>query len=244
MTKLIHKFTGFDRILFLLENFGKESPVGFIKAGAKEFQVSAKIKNHLNQNVMRSTIFVSNHHTGALDFLATYPEICRYAPDLKIVVNKGLLRLLPMKPVFIAVHPVSTQAKNDLAKKEIIDHLESGGNLLIYPAGKVARKFGDTIEDFPWRNGLADIIKETSANVVPIYVDAENSRFFYLIRRFFPKLSLLFLLRELKNSAGKSATVYIGKPIEKKELANFDNRKMVQEIRNQVYGLFKDVSYE
>ena len=82
-----------------------------------------------------------------------------------------------MENISIPVYPVSEKKANTTARKEIESHLISGGNILIFPAGRVAQKLNNEVTDMPWRNGIAQITKKCAKEVIPVFIDAENSNF-------------------------------------------------------------------
>lgn len=236
MNKLIMKWTGFSRVQDLLTSMPDQDGVTFVERAATEFQVSAR-HSGLPQRPVHSTIFLCTHHTGALDFLASYPALSRIAPNLKVIVNNQLLTVPPLAQISIGVFPLSQNKSNEAAKDQMAAHLALGGNILLYPAGKVGFLENGQVTDAPWRPGIASLITETGINVIPVYVDATNSKFFYLVRRFFPKLSMLFLLRSLKGNKNNSAHVYIGQPINKEQFNGLDSADIIFAIRKAAYAL-------
>ena len=157
------------------------------------------------------------------------------------MVNQGLLALKPLIPIFIGVHPISSKKSNSEALEKVKDHLRQGGNILIYPAGKVSKlqkiESHWVLRDFPWRAGIAKAIVSDAQKVYPVFVKASNSRFFYILRALSEKVSLVFLLRELSNSVGRSFKVFYGSEIESKEFSKMTPEATVQEIRSLVYDL-------
>lgn len=237
MRKLIKWWAGFHRVEKILTGKTRLSALEFVLEGNKEYNVRYSINNLSDATSFESTVFISNHHTGALDFLSVYPYLSTIAPDLKVVLNKKLLALTPLQEISFPVNPISSGIRNDEMKGVIKKHLEKGGNILIYPAGKVASRINGEITDAPWRIGIAELIKDSNVKVVPVFVKARNSDFFYTLRNFFPRVSLLLLLKELEKSS--VAEVIIGKPIffhDKKSMGTSD---LLNQMRNEVYSLHK-----
>lgn len=237
MRKLVKWWSGFHRVEKILKSKPELSALEFILAGNKEYNVQYTINNLSEQKVFHSTIFFCNHPTGALDFLSVYPYLSTVAPDLKVVLNKKLLQLAPLREISFPVNPVSSGVRNDETKSELAKHLERKGNVLIYPAGKVGSNINGDITDAPWRLGLAEILKSSEVNVVPIFVKARNSDFFYFIRKFFPKISLLLLLKELEKSSHAEVTIGTSLNIQNKK--SMGATELLNHIRSEVYALHK-----
>ncbi len=242
MRQLFHRWTGFDQVQKLVDSVPNQDGPTFLFRSIELFKVNSVVHCEIKGPV-RSTLFVSNHHTGVLDLLAVYPTLKQLAPNLKIVVNQQILKLKPLQPILIGVHPVSSQLRNDQALKEMKMHLAAGGNLLIYPAGKVARKIDGVISDFPWRYGIAELMKANLNAIVPIYVEAQNSSFFYQLRNIFPKLSLLLLLRCLKTNRQQVQAV-IGPQLIADHLQTLSREELTLKVREKVYELKKSLQGE
>lgn len=236
MQRLLFKWTGYDRVQRLIESEPNQDGLTFISRATKEFGVHYRIHGKIEKEV-RSTVFVCTHHTGAIDFLVVYPIVKKISPHLKVIANQQLIKLKPLREDLLLVHPLSANKSNAEAKKQIANHLKHGGNILVYPAGKVGRKINGVVEDFEWRTGLFPLLQNESQQVIPIFVHAQNSDFFYFIRRFFPKLSLLFILRSLAQRDGKEIQVHLGPAIKSKDLQGFSSKEGMDIIRNKTYEL-------
>lgn len=236
MQQLLFRWTGYNRVQKLLESDPQQDGLAFISRALKEFGVEYQLQGTLASDI-RSTVFVCTHHVGAIDFMTVYPALKQSCPQLKIVANNQLLRLRPLQGDLIAVHPISAKMSNAEAKKQIVDHLETGGSILVYPAGKVARKKKGVINDLEWRSGIFPIIQQHSKQVIPIFVNAENGNFFYFIRSLLPKLSMLFILRALTSRKNEIVKVIIGEPIESQTLQNFSASEGMTFLRSKTYQL-------
>ena len=238
MNRLILKWSGYDKVKYLLDSMPEQDGSTFVIRAAEAFKVKTIIHG-MGSNKLQSTIFFSTHHTGALDFLATYPALLKVAPNLKVVANKELLKLKPLSQISIGVHALSTGKRNIIARNEIAEHLRNGGNLLIFPAGKVGiLKNGDP-SDLPWQKGIADIIKRDARQVVPVLVDSKNNLMFYMIRKYFPKLNMLFLLRSLKTRKKVPINVYMGEPTNTSSYSELTAEELMNTIRYTTYALKK-----
>lgn len=234
MKSLINKWTGFEVAKQLMAKFPEASL--FWSESCKEFNVQPKFFNEPNEK-FNSTVFMCTHHTGALDFMAIYPKLVELAPNLKIVMNNSLVNYGPFKEISIGVNPVSSSLRNDEALKIITEHLKTGGNILTFPAGRIAHRVRGRVRDQPWRTGLLEVILNDASKAVPILVDAENPNYFYFIRKFLPKLSVLFLLRFLRDREQKETPVYFGNTINNLNKKSFtmDNfRTLAYETKKEI----------
>lgn len=236
---MLKRITGMDIVEGILKSDLNQDGLQFSKNTAKRLGITGEIKN-LN-GPFKSTVFISTHHTGGLDFISTFPALAEKAPDLKVVLNEKILKVEPLKTVAIPVHPLSSEKSNQRAVVKMMEHLRQGGNLLIYPAGKIANKKNGIIEDHEWQAGLGKVILKAAEQVVPLYVNAENSETFYRIRNVFPTLSMLLLLRTVTRSRNVHIKAYAGKPINNADLKNIPADQLMKELKRKTYELKKDI---
>jgi putative hemolysin len=226
--KLIYAWTGYDRVKWLEHSMPEQT--------ADHFNVCS---DHVGATIAPTpgTVFLCTHHTGAVDILALYPILRQFAGDLKIVVNEKLMTLKVLNGIFIPVGTPTSLKDNEPGRLQMTAHLQGGGNLLIYPAGKVGGKQNGRVQDSDWRHGGSQLIQENAKQVVLILVDAENSALFYLIRRFFSRLSLLLILRALQHRPKTPVKVYFGQPIPIEKIRELSPETMMRTLRQQTYRL-------
>jgi putative hemolysin len=236
---LLKRLTGFD----LIEDVQRENPqaegLTFVRACAERFNVKSALVN-IKATYSPRTVFVVTHHTGALDFMALFPELSARVPNLRVVVNKKLLSLKPLAPLCLGVNTLSTGKSNQSEKQILASHLSNGGSLMIFPAGKVASKINGRVEDFPWRYGVGELILAQADFVVAVHVDAQNSNLFYLLRKLFPALSMLILLRELR-AQKEIATVTLGEPLKVADLKHLLPQELIKKLKDITYQLSEQV---
>ena len=244
MHSLLAKLIGFDRVQKVIKENPSSYGHNFVDSICEEFQISFDIKNELLSET-RSTIFFATHHAGAVDFLAIFKALREKAPNLKILVNKQLMELKPVARVAIATNPPSSSQSNFQTREEIRQHLEEGGNLVVFPAGRVASKIDGVITDSEWRRGIFDLFKDYAIAGVPVYIDSNNGNFFYLIRKIFPKLSMVFLMRCLSKASKQRLRVNVGRLTPRYLLDSYSSLETMQFFRNRVYELrYRGVLYE
>lgn len=161
-------------------------------------------------------IIIANYPHGALDGLLMIDTIVRRRPDAKFVGNFILSRLEPIGEFFISVDPFeSSSARNIPGVRSALQHLRTGGALIIFPSAEVAtyRRALGHFDDRPWPDSIVRFIRSSSLPVVPIHISGRNSLTFHLLGKIHPRLRTLRLVRELLNKQHKTIEINIGYPI-------------------------------
>ncbi len=164
-------------------------------------------------------MFVSNHPLGGLDGLALISLLGnRYDKNIKFLVNDLLMAVEPLRGVFLPVNKYGSQSR--AAATQIEEALKSDAQFITFPAGLCSRMQPDgTIADLPWQKAAVAHAVNYQRDIVPIYFDAHNSRFFYRFAKWRKKLGikfnieLIFLPKEMIKQCGATLRVFIGKPI-------------------------------
>ena len=131
-------------------------------------------------------IVVANHPFGALDGLTLLYAIAQVRPDIKVMANFLLQNVEPIKDYFVSVNPFGARKEaysNLTGLKAVMQHLEQGHPLGLFPAGEVSTFQGDlrTIADRKWANSAVKILRNANVPVIPVYFDGTNSRIFHLL---------------------------------------------------------------
>jgi len=188
-------------------------------------------------------IIVANHPFGALDGLAMILAIAKVRPDFRVMANFLLQRVEPIKDYFIAVNPFEARKEaysNVSGLKAVMQHLENGGALGIFPAGEVSTYQGDVhaIADRKWASSALKIIRNARVPVVPLYFDGSNSRLFHVLGMIHPNLRTLALPAEMLRKKGDTLRLKIGKPIQPKDTDMFGSLDQYgRYLRAKTYAL-------
>ena len=185
-------------------------------------------------------IVVANHPIGSLDGLALLKLMYEIRKDVKIIVNDILYSIDNLRSYFIPVNVFGRQFTRD-SYDEIGKHLENEGALIIFPAGEVSRLKWFTVTDKKWNSGAVSFAKKYKCPILPIFIDAKNSWYFYLISSINKALSTLLLIHELYNKKDKTINILIGDPIPAKSFTEnlitvFYQTKL---LRKHLYNLRK-----
>ena len=195
-------------------------------------------------------ITVSNHPIGSADGMMLSAVIGTMRTDYKIMANFILTMIPSLKDSFIAVNPFTdgTSARSSVAGIRFAkEHLAAGGSLGLFPAGEVStiqppkRRTSlkkHSVEDIPWPSSMIKLIRNANVPVVPIYFEAENSKWFHFVGRIHPMLRTVNLANQLFNKKGKTIPMRIGKPIMPNELSEYtDIEQLGNYLRGRVYAM-------
>ncbi len=240
-----------ERILALDElerRYGRLPPsrdaLEFIERALAELQVDVRVAPDELSGVPKAgaTIVCANHPFGAVEGLILARELRRLRPDVKILVNSLLERIVELRELFLAVDVFGSdeRAANARALRGAIRHLEQGGLLVVFPAGEVSSLKVRTREvtDPPWSASVARMALRTKAATCPAYFDGRNGALFQLAGLLHPRLRTALLPRELVNKRGRTIELRFGSPIASTELEQLaDDAARTDYLRLRTYAL-------
>ena len=199
----------------------------------------------------KPVIFVSNHPLGGLDGMIIAKMIyeSRQASNrqLKVIVNELLMFMEPIADLWAPVNKVGRLSKEQaLAQQQM---WESGTDVLTFPAGACSRlqridgKW--KICDLEWQKNFVQRAKEYQRDIVPIYFEGQNSKFFYglaFLRKLLHiklNIEMLYLVDEMYGAHGKHFKVHVLPPI---PYSTFDNsrtpKQWAQHVKSIVYETY------
>ena len=189
--------------------------------------------------------FASNHPLGGFDGISLVSVLGnRYDSKLKVLVNDLLMNITYLAPVFLPVNSYGGQAKN--LAGEISRAYESDNQILVFPAGLCSRLQPGGVRDLDWKKAFISKTIQYQRDVIPIYFDGLNSKFFYRFARIRKmlgikfNLELIWLPSEMLKCENKTFTIYVGKPV---PWQTFDRSRSLSEwaaeLKEQVYRLKK-----
>ena len=201
----------------LLKMAGKNS-VDAATAALDEMDITVKASG-LDRLPDGRYMFVSNHPLGGLDGLALISLLGqRYDRKIKFLVNDLLMAVEPLRGVFLPVNKYGSQSRT--AASQIEEALKSDNQFITFPAGLCSRMQPDgNIADLPWQKAAVVHAVNYQRDIVPIYFDAVNSRFFYRFAKWRKRLGikfnieLVFLPKEMIKKCGSTLHAVIGEPI-------------------------------
>ena len=203
--------------------FFRENPdlrnLDFIEAAFKYLDMSVNIEGKENLPPKDGRyIFASNHPLGGLDGIATGYLIGKeYDGKVRFFSNDLMMNLHPMKDMFVPVNKVGSQSKEHAAMMQQL--YDSDDHLITFPAGMCSRKINGKICDLEWKKNFITKAVQHKRDVVPIYFEGKNSKFFYNLanlRKFLGikfNIEMMYLPNEMFKQKGQTFTIRIGKPI-------------------------------
>lgn len=199
--------------------------------------LGAKIESVNSHNIPteKNIILAANHPLGGLDGMAFVKAIGEVRPDVHFVVNDVLKNLKNYGDVFVGINKIKRASHQSLRTMESV--LNTDETLGIFPAGLVSRKLKDGIRDLTWKKSFVTQAKDHKRLIVPVFIEGENSSFFYRISNLRKRLGInaniemLFLPDEMFKQKGKTIRVHFGVPFDPTIL---DKRKSHKGWANQI----------
>jgi putative hemolysin len=237
--RVIHQ----DQINDFIAVHGDKFGFDFIEKIIEEFGVKVVTKGLENVPSQGGIVIASNHPLGGLDALAMMHILSKKRKDMRFIVNDILLSFKNLKELFI---PVNKHGKSGAESVKMINTQFASDELtLVFPAGLVSRKQdGGVIKDLEWKKSFITKARQYQRDIIPVYVEGNNSNFFYNLSRWRKRLGIkaniemFYLMDEMYKQRGKKITIYFGKPI---KYSTFDKSKTdeqwANEIKNIVYLL-------
>lgn len=231
-----------DRLNTILEKMADKNSVDAATAALDEMGITVTASG-LDELPDGRYMFVSNHPLGGLDGLALISFLGnRYAHKIKFLVNDLLMAVVPLRGVFLPVNKYGHQSRE--AAAEIKESLKGDNQMITFPAGLCSRMQPDgTIADLPWQKAAVVHAVNNQRDIVPIYFDARNSRFFYRFANWRKRLGikfnieLIFLPKEMLKQSGSNLRFVVGQPIPWSSLDARAPRHEAARLRDIVYTM-------
>lgn len=191
----------------------------------------------------KPVIFVSNHPLGGLDGMIIAQMIHENHPrQLKVIVNDLLMHMEPLADLWAPVSKLGKLSKEQAAEQQRM--WESETDVLTFPAGACSRlqriNHAWLIQDLEWQKNFVQRAREYQRDIVPIYFEGRNSRFFYAlayIRKLLHiklNIEMLYLVDEMYGAHGKHFKVHVLPPI---PYTTFDTSKTPKEWAQYVKSI-------
>uniref|UniRef100_UPI004047D185 lysophospholipid acyltransferase family protein n=1 Tax=Aliarcobacter sp. TaxID=2321116 RepID=UPI004047D185 len=214
----------------------------FVDAVLDYFDFDYTVSSSDLQNIPTSgkVVIIANHPLGGLDALCLLRLISQVRKDVKIVANDFLAGFEALNSLLIPIDNYKLrQSKNDI--KKIYEALNNEEAIIIFPAGEVSRATTKGIKDPAWNKGFLNFAQNSNAPILPIYLDAKNSKTFYTISVINKTFSTLLLSHEMFNKKSKRIGVKVGQIIPNENIApkGIDKKFLLNLYRKHLYSLKK-----
>jgi putative hemolysin len=199
------------------------------------------------ENIPKSgnQMVVANHPLGGFDGIALMHVLGGIRPDMRAPVNDILMSLPGLAPILV---PIDKHGRNVENLELLNDAFSSDRMLLFFPAGLVSRKQKGGIKDLEWKHTFIKRAQKYKRDVIPTYVKASNTKFFYnfawLRKKLGIKMNLEMILlpSEVHKQRGKTIEIHFGKPI---PYQTFDKskspKKWAEWVKNIVYKKAEEI---
>ncbi len=226
---------------FLQVNANKDA-FSFIEAILEYFSLDIQINTNelLRIPSYGKVVIIANHPLGALDALALIHVISSVRKDIKIVASTFLSQFDNINDVLIPVDNIRGKMDRN-SVNAIYDALKNEQVVVIFPSGEVSRARPNGIKDTKWRSGFLKIAQKMQAPILPIYIDAKNSKKFYLLSMINKSLATATLPNEMFAYKNKSIGFRIGKniPYESYNITSFSMNDRLKLLRKHFYRVAK-----
>lgn len=243
----IEKISGQPRLRRLYDEYRRQggSDLPFWQEAINRLRVSLDYdaQQLLNMPKDGPLIVVSNHPFGVLDGLSACHLVSQRRNDIKLMAHATFERAPELRPYLLPIHfeGASTALRSNVAARQAaLQHLNEGGAVIIFPAGRVstADKIFGPATDAPWKLFVAAMIQRSNATILPIYFEGQNSWRFHLASRIGEAWREALLMYELARRIGSDVTVRIGEPTHASELPDINDRHLLlDDLRSRVYAL-------
>lgn len=231
-----------DRLNTILKKMADKNSVDAATAALDEMDINVTASG-LDELPDGRYMFVSNHPLGGLDGLALISLLGnRYNHKIKFLVNDLLMAVTPLRGVFLPINKYGHQSRE--AAAEIKESLMGDNQMITFPAGLCSRMQPDgSIADLPWQKAAVVHAVNYQRDIVPIYFDARNSRFFYRFAKWRKRLGikfnieLIFLPKEMLKQSGTNLHFIVGQPIPWSSLDARAPRHEAARLRDIVYSM-------
>jgi putative hemolysin len=244
--KILHQ----EDVNLFLRNHHSEMGLDFVRSIISEFNITVSSSGLENLPATGGCILASNHPLGGLDAIPLMNEVSKVRTDMKFLVNDILMNLENLGPVFV---PINKHGKNAAESvRRIAETYASDQCTMIFPAGLVSRRQGSifggktkVIRDLEWHKSFITQSVKNRRNVIPVFIEALNSPFFYNFAFWRKKLGIpvnlemFFLVNEMYKQRNKLRIIF-GEAI---PFATFTkdrtDREWANEVKTLVYALKK-----
>jgi len=172
-------------------------------------------------------VIVSNHPHGLIDGIVMAHLVSHARDDYKIL-TRSLLCHVPridkyLLPVSFA-HEQDAIQNNIRMRKEAIQHLRQGGCVALFPAGTVATSatYTGPAIDPDWMPFAAKMIRQSGAQVLPVFFPGRNSRLFLIANKLSTTLRQGLLLHEIASAMKKDQAPKVGALVPQDVLKSYE----------------------
>ena len=234
--------------VFIKENVHLQG-LPFVQAVLDNFNIKIIVKGNLETGTNKRFVFAANHPLGGMEGVAMTKILVEKYGDIRVPVNDILVKLKNFSPYFIPINKHGSNSRD--AVLQLDSNFDSDIQILMFPAGFVSRKKAGIIKDSEWKKTFITKAIKHKRDIVPVFIDGQNSNFFYrlaIIRTFLKikaNLEMFYLSDEMFKQRNRTLTFTFGKPI---PWSYFDKSmkqpEWAEKMRDYIYCLRENESIE
>lgn len=181
-------------------------------------------------------IVVSNHPYGGPESIVLMQALIHICPEIKLVAQTFLKFIKPLNECSVF---------NKSGARTLLEHLQSGKPLCMYPAGYCSRylSFKDVF-DYEWKPSVVKMAKKYNAPIIVLYTDGHVSKRtlnWTRFRNFFhikASIETIYLPDELFLMQGSTVKMTVGQVIDPSVFTDdVDNFEWASRLRQYCYEL-------
>jgi putative hemolysin len=197
-----------------------------------------------------SFFVLANHPTGITDGIAVYDAIKQVRPDVKFYANSDAHRACPgfidnLIPVEWVLGK-RTRERTRLTLKMTEQAITAGHPIVIFPAGRLARRRGGVLVDPEWMATAVSLARKYELPIVPCHVAGPYAFWFHTFSAISTELRDITLFHELLNKRGKTYRLNFGRTIPADQLAGDANAvtRRIKHYIERVLGNGPDAAFD
>ncbi|MFY9068790.1 lysophospholipid acyltransferase family protein [Aliarcobacter butzleri] len=242
LLKIAKKIVHEDSINQFLSQNSHLKGFDFVDAVLDYFDFDYTVSSNDLQNIPSTgkVIIIANHPLGGLDALCLLKLVGQIRKDVKILANDFLVGFEALHSLMIPLDNFKDRQSKESIKK-IYEALKNEEAIIIFPAGEVSRATPKGIKDPAWNKGFLNFAKNSNSAILPIFLDAKNSKTFYTISLINKTFSTLLLSNEMFNKKSKNINIKIGQIIPSENITPKGLNKdfLVNLYKKHLYALKK-----
>lgn len=177
-------------------------------------------------------IVLSNHPFGGADSLALVRLLEVIRPGAwRMLSNQVICSIPEFNRCLIAVDPLSSKGESAQINRRglvaAMRHLQDGGVLALFPAGRVSHQDPSThvVADRPWTDHAVRLAAATGAGIAVLHIPGQNSATFLQVPPRWSRFRALMLCRELTRPARRSLSLRLATSIPHEEVKRMASRR-------------------
>lgn len=242
LLKIVRKLVHEEKINEFLCSNNHLQGFEFTEAVLEYFKFDFSYSSNDIENIPSTgrVVIIANHPLGGLDALCLLKLVGKIRKDVKIIANDFLAGVNSLDSLFIKIDNFKNRQSKDNIKK-IYNALNNEEAIIVFPAGEVSRMSAQGIRDGKWQKGFLKFATRTNSPIVPVLLEAKNSKTFYTLSALNKTFSTLLLSDEMYKQNNKNIKIKIGKIIPHEYIApaGIEEKYLVNLYKKHLYGLKK-----